>query len=338
MKHFLGALLCVFAFSIIGICQCPKNSGTSYDREKMLKKFEDALKTSIPAYDQSFVDGFFINDLTEPSNKFASSKFAKAESCINFKDNHIYHFSVVEFEKSLSHIAVIESGNLKIFKSINCINGENNLSEVIHYVEKNLKGKKSGEEVLTRLKNYRRYGIYLTIDGYRVSCNYDKEIPENSDKSYNRGEILQQFANTLKGSVSEKVRSQLPRFSVEEERANGFFIYDLTEPSNKQTSLLERVEFKNNHVYHFAHIDLPFSFSNIAVLEDGKVKVFKSINCEGKGDSLKDVIGYLNEKLKNDKNKDEIIQRVKNYRSYGVYASFNGLFTPQCEEVVSTEK
>lgn len=339
LKKFLSATFCVFIFSAIGICQCPKNSDTLYDREKMLERFEDILKVSIPSYSQSFSDGFFINDLTEPSNKFVSSKFAKAENCINFIDNHVYHFSVVEFEKSLSHIAVIENGKLKIFKSINCINGENNLSEVINYVEKKLKGKKSGEEVLTRLKNYRRYGSYLTIDGYRVSCNWDKEITGNSDKLYNRNNVLGQFLDVLRNSISEKVKEQLPPFLgllVEEERAIGFFVYDLTEPSNKQTSLLERVEFKNNHIYHFAFIDSPFSFSNIAILEDGKLKIFKNINCEGKGDSLKNVIDYLNQKLRTNKNKKEILKRVKNYRKYGVYASYNGLSTPQCEESVKT--
>jgi hypothetical protein len=51
---------------------------------------------------------------------------------------------------------------------------------------------------------------------------------------------------------------------------------------------------------------------------------------------LKDVIGYLNQKLKADKDKKEILKRVKNYRKYGVYASFNGLSMPQCEEAVKT--
>src|SRR5690606_37719196 len=121
-------------------------------------------------------------------------------------------------------------------------------------------------------------------------------------KLYNRGNVLGQFADVLRSSVSEEVKEQLSwQFFVEEERANGFFIWDLTEPSNKQTSLLERVEFKNNHIYHFAFIDAPFSFSNIAILEDGKLKIFKAINCKGKSDSLQDVVAYLNGKLKNDK-------------------------------------
>lgn len=339
MKYIFGVIVCLFIFSIMGICQCPKNSDDLYDREKTIKKFVDILGVPMPTQSRGGVDNFFVYDLTEPSNKFTSVQFSKTENCIDFLDKHIYHFSVVEFELSLSNIAILENGNIRVFKSVNCVNGENTLSKVIEYVERNPELLGNKKEVLTRLKNYRRYGNYVTTDGYRVICNFNKEIPENSDKLYDRWKVLNRLSGVLLSSVSEKVQEQLSwRFFTEESRANGFFVYDLTEPSNKQTSLLERVEFKNNHVYHFAFIDLPFSFSNIAVLEDGKLKIFKAINCEGKGSSLQDVVGYLNEKLKNDKNKDEIIKRVKNYREYGVYVPFNGISTPQCEEVLPADK
>jgi hypothetical protein len=98
--------------------------------------------------------------------------------------------------------------------------------------------------------------------------------------------------------------------------------------------MLERIEFKNNHVYHFASIDSPFSFSNIAVLEDGKLKIFKAVNCEGKGDSLEDVIRYLNDRVKQDPRRNEIINQVRNFREYGVYVSDNDLSKPQCEILV----
>jgi len=35
---------------------------------------------------------------------------------------------------------------------------------------------------------------------------------------------------------------------------------------------------------------LPFSLSNVVILEDGKVKLFKAINCENSKDTLDDVI------------------------------------------------
>lgn len=339
MKHFFSAILCIFTFSIIGISQCRENPDSLYNERKMLEQIESILKTSIPAYAQYPEGGFFVYDLTEPANYYKSpTYYTRAEGCVNFTNNHIYYFSVVSFAISYSHIAILEDGKMKIFKSINCKNSKDNLADVINYAEGKLKNNKNKNEILTRLKNYRRYGFYRAIDEERVFCNEDEKIPENSDKLFNRWDVLHQFARVISSSVSEKVQRQFSPFFVEESRANGFFVYDLTEPSNKQTSLLERVEFKNNHVYHFAFIDAPFSFSNIAVLEDGKLKIFKAINCKGKADSLEDVVGYLNEKLKKDKNKDEIIKRVKNYREYGVYASFNGLSESQCEEVVLAEK
>jgi hypothetical protein len=334
MKHFLCAILCVIALSIPGICQCPKNSDSLYDRQKMLESFDNTLKTSIPAYAQFSSHGFFIYDLTEPSNKYIPTQYAKAEACVDFIDKHIYHFSPIYLQISQSHIAFLNAGRLKVFENINCNN--DNLEKAINYANETLKNDKQREDILTRLKNYRRYGYYITVDEYRVSCNYNKEIPENSDKLYNRRQILDQFSEIIRSSVSERLKEEFFWFFVEESRANGFFIYDLTEPANKQTSLLERVEFKNNHIYHFALIDSPFSVSNIAILEGGKLKIFRSLNCAGKGDKVEDVIDYLNEKLKTDNKRNEIIGRVKNYRSYGVYATLNGISMPQCGEVIKT--
>ena len=338
MKYIFCAIFCFFTFSIFASGQCPKNSDGQNNQQKMLEKFDNTLKTSIPAYAKFPLDGFFIYDLTQPSNKYVSTQAGKPENSINFIDNHIYHFSPIDLRFARSHIAFLRDGNVKVFESVNCEYNNDNLEKVVSYANGWLKKDINNDEILIRLKNYRRYGHYRTIDDYRVSCNYDKEIPESSDKLFDRWKVLNQFSDVLRNSISEKMQEQISwRFLTEESRASGFFVWDLTEPTNKQTSLLERVEFKNNHVYHFAFIDLPFSFSNIAVLKDGKMKIFKAINCKNKGDSLEDAITYLNEKLKSDKNKDEIIKRVKNYREYGVYVPFNNLSEPQCEEIISAQ-
>lgn len=310
--------------------KCPNNSDPLYNRQQLLDKFEVALKKSIPEYSKypDISRGFFVYDLSDPVNKHIMPT-----DCINFINNHVYHFSVVYFPFSQSHIAILEDGKVKLFKSINCKGSKDELETVISYVDNKLKNNTSKDEVLTRLKNYRRYGQYVATDEHRLACNTGERIPENADKLYPRWKTLEQFSAVLKSTMSEKIRTQYSPFFIDEARASGFFIFDLTEPSNKQTSLLERVEFKNNHVYHFAYIDLPFSFSNIAVLENGKMKFFKSINCGGKGDSLEAVINYINERMKNDATKDEVIQRIKDYRKYGVYASYNGSSTPQCEDV-----
>ena len=317
---------------------CPENPDRLYDRQKILDQFDSILKASIPEYVKypALTGGFFIYDLTDPSNKYRSqTPHAPAEGCINFIDKHVYHFSVVYFPFSKSHIAILENGKPKVFNSINCEDSSDKLEDVVRYTSKMLENDKNRDDVIVRLKNYRRYGFYRTTDERRVSCDMAEKIPENSDKLYDRRDTLKQLSDILRSSAPELIRKYYPPFFVEGAKANGFFIYDLTEPSNRQTSLLERVNFKNNHAYHFAYIDLPFSFSNIAILEDGKMKIFKAINCEGKGDTLQDVVDYLSQKFKADKNKEETIDRVKTYRKYGVYASFNGLSTPQCEEVRS---
>lgn len=315
---------------------CPQNSDPMYDRQTTLRKLERILKRENSFYDEFPLMGFFVYDLTDPSNSYKSQRNGLPEAgCINFVNNHIYHFSAADWSSSKSQIAILENGKMKVFRSINCKGSKEKLGDVLRYVNENLKDKNK-DETITRLKNYRRYGIYETVDATDYSCG-NEEAPQNSDKMYSRRGVLMEFLATLVHPRRSRVTRGFPNPFIEESRAVGFFVYDLTDPSNKQTSLLERIEFKNNHVYHFGHIDAPFSFSNIAVLEDGKPKIFKTINCEGKGDSLEDVIAYLNEKFRNDKNKDEIITRVKSYREYGAYASFNGLSEPQCKEVVETE-
>lgn len=327
---------------------CPPNSDSIYNRQAILRKLDQILKKSIPYYREFPSMGFFVYDLTDPSNNYRSWRDRlPEESCINFIDNHVYHFSASKLHSSKSQIVFLEDGKLKVFNSINCKNSKQNLASVISYVSEKLGDDK--ESIITRIKHYRRYGIYNTVDQTNWSCGED-EIPENSDKLYSRDEVLKQFLKQLVKTQSLDITKDYavprdyafprgyPSFFIQESRSVGFFIYDLTDPSNKQTSLDERIEFKNNHIYHFADIDLPFSFSNIAILEDGKIKFFRAINCTKKGDRLEDVIAFLNEKLNNDKNKDEILKRVKNYREYGVYTSFNGLSTLQCEEAVKIEK
>lgn len=148
--------------------------------------------------------------------------------------------------------------------------------------------------------------------------NMTEKCSPNPDNLYNRQQVLEQLAKILTISIPEYQQFDSSGFYVENERGKNFFVQDLTDTSNKQT-LQSCVNFINNHVYHFAPIYLPYSFSHILILEDGNLKIFKSINCVGRGDALEDVINYLNQKLKNDRNKEEVISRVKNYRRYGIY-------------------
>jgi hypothetical protein len=290
------------------------------------------LKASIPAYAQFPGRGFFVFDLTDPVNRYIPEPFVNANKEIRFVDGHFYHFAPVEFAISESHLAVLEAGKLKVFKSINCGHSADQLKDVLAYASTKGKNDRQTKELLTRLSNYRRYGFYITTDSSRVSCNSDASTPSNPDPMYQRSEILERLSRILEASVSESVKKQYPGFSVEEGRANGFFVYDLTDPSNRQTSLLERVDFKDRHVYHFAYIDLPFSYSHVVVLEHGKLKVFRNLICDSSGDRLKELVQYLRQTSGRDRILSALIGRVKNYRRYGVYSSFGGLSQPQCAE------
>lgn len=304
--------------------QFPSRGCLDDNNKAILNEIDKILKRNISYYRRFPSMGFFIYDLTDPSNSYASARHGRSEKgCITFTEGHVYHFSTIELAASKSQIAVFEHGKLKVFNSINCKQGKAGLEEVINYVNKAVNVKEK-DDTLTRLKHYRRYGKYESVDQKEYNCGVE-QISPNSDKLYSRREILNRFRSALR-----YFERNYPNYRIEAERAVGFFVYDLTEPSNKQTSMLERIDFKNGHVYHFADIDLPFSFSNIAVLEDGRIRIFRNINCEGQGDRIEEVISYLSEKLKDDKNKNEIIQRVINYRKYGVYVSLNGLSTPQC--------
>lgn len=309
--------------------KCSRNSDPRYDRESVLTELNRVLKKSNSFYKEFALMGFFVYDLTDPLNNYTSERHGFSEQgCVNFINHHLYHFSPISLSSSNSQILFLEEGKLKIFKAINCPGSKDKLADVVRYVKEKLKDDKNKEDTLTRLKHYRRYGTYSTVDSTEYTCG--EKPPPNSDQLYLRRSVLHEFFKSL---IYGSVPGGEPRHPifVEADRGIGFFIYDLTDPANKQTSMLERVEFKNNHVYHFASIDVPFSFSNIAFLEDGRSKIFKAVNCEGKGDSLEDVIRYLNEKLKQNPKRDEIINRVKNYRDYGVYVSDNGSSKPRCE-------
>lgn len=145
-----------------------------------------------------------------------------------------------------------------------------------------------------------------------------EKCQENPDILYNRQNVLEEIAGILNEAIPEYGK-MYSGFRVRDERAILFFVHDLTDPSNKQTGSKDKqcVNFINNHIYHVSPLSYMYSFSQIVVLEGGKLRVFKSINCLV--DKPEDVIRYLSAKLAGDKNKDAIIERVKNYRKYGRY-------------------
>lgn len=155
------------------------------------------------------------------------------------------------------------------------------------------------------------------VESIKVRCK------PNSDPLYIRSRVLDELANLLNESIPEYSKGFPKGFHSDSEIAFGFFVVDLTNPANKQMTSQECVDFINGHVYHVAPDDSYYSLSQIVILEEGKLKVFKSVNCPPRGDRLEDVISYVSAKLARDKQRDAIIDRVRSYRKFGVYGSLH---------------
>jgi hypothetical protein len=153
--------------------------------------------------------------------------------------------------------------------------------------------------------------------------------PPNSDRLYDRKKIIKRLGKVLNKSVPENVWGKYG-VTDDEKSPAGFFIYDLTDTSNKDITSTGCIEFKDNHVYHFAPFDYAFSLSHIVILENGNLKVFKSINCKGRGDTLEGVLVYLRQKLANEENKEEILERVENYKQYAKHFKMDNYSTSVC--------
>jgi hypothetical protein len=145
----------------------------------------------------------------------------------------------------------------------------------------------------------------------------------NSDPLYVRSRVLGELANVLNESIPEYSKGVPRGFYSDSENAIGFFVVDLTNPANKQATFRDCVDFINGHVYHVAPHDSYYSLSQIVILEEGKLKVFRSVNCPPRGDRLEDAISYVSAKFARAKHRDEIMNRVRNYRKYGFYGSLH---------------
>ena len=66
------------------------------------------------------------------------------------------------------------------------------------------------------------------------------------------------------------------------------------------------------------------------MLEDGHLKVFKAINCKDNNEHLTDVIAYVERRLKKDRNREELLTRLRHYRAHGFYINTDSPRVP-CE-------
>ena len=171
------------------------------------------------------------------------------------------------------------------------------------------------------------------LDTEKKTIKSEVVCPKNTDNLYGRQQTLEQIAELLNDSIPEFKTKWDKGFFVRNEMPWRFNIYDLTDISNK-TSVRDDfcINFINRHVYHVFPDNYSYSFSHIIILEDGKLKIFKSINCKGRADSLDDVLNYLKQNL-TDNNKDEIMDRVRDYRTYGSYHRVDPMASLQCKEI-----
>jgi len=137
--------------------------------------------------------------------------------------------------------------------------------------------------------------------------------------------VLEEFAAVLNRNIPEFRRVHDPEgFRIVDGRPVAFFVFNLADTANAypknafdSTAYSDGNPFTLNSrgVYHFAPLRLNLSFSHIGVLAKGRLKVFSFLNCEGKGDSLPDVVEYVTEMGFD----NTVVARVRNYRAYGTY-------------------
>jgi hypothetical protein len=193
-------------------------------------------------------------------------------------------------------------------------------------------------EMMSAMFTYKLTGLFLSIafGGYVILVGAQKPVQTeakagvsvrkckpNPESLYDRHKILKELADLLNHSIPEFSKANPKGFYTDGENGIGFFVVDLTNPSNEYVSLGDCVDFINGDVYHVAPLHEYYSLSQIVILEEGKLKVFRSINCPGRGDRLEDVLNYVSARLSNDKQKNEIINRIRDYRKYDHYFALN---------------
>ena len=176
------------------------------------------------------------------------------------------------------------------------------------------------------------YISYLTTSLFMMSCSFTKSQSKTENISppnccsdtliggkYNRKKVFDEFAKTLNLLVPEWGGDKKGFYVNEECQLIGAFIWDITDTLNKETTLNECIALKEGHIYHFSPMRRTYSYSSIAILSNGQVKIFKAINCPEKGDKIEDVIQYAKDSLSSIPHEPELIIRLKDYRKYGVY-------------------
>lgn len=165
-----------------------------------------------------------------------------------------------------------------------------------------------------------------------TSTHQDKAAcAQNPDALYDRHQVLTSLAEILNDSAPTYRKYEPRGLEIVNDKPRRFFVYDLTDLSNTGTPLGSCVQLLNKHVYHVAPLYLPYSFSHIVFLDDGQLKVFRSVNCD-RGDRIESVLNYLQANLPDNGRKNEILARVKAYRDHGLYVTTDDRVV-RCDEM-----
>jgi hypothetical protein len=154
--------------------------------------------------------------------------------------------------------------------------------------------------------------------GHNLNVNHDSV----GVYQYRHTRVLNSFCKVLtqlkkRFAPVYDFKDPFTQFGVNGKKPKAFFIYDLVDTLNNSMNGL--VSFKEGHIYHFAPLSQYESFSNICILFHGKLVFFKAINCKKGINSIKQVIAYLEQNLKNSPDFDGILSRTANYRHFGRY-------------------
>lgn len=140
--------------------------------------------------------------------------------------------------------------------------------------------------------------------------------------------VLEEFAAILNRNVPE-FRETIDRkgFRVVDGQPVRFFVFNLADTTNSFPRDLDpakdtQLPFALNEqgIFHFAPIWLEYSISHIGVVENDQLRVFSFVNCEGRGESIRDVVEYVSGLGSYD---SAVIARVQDYRSYGFYVLYD---------------
>ncbi len=322
--------IAVFLFCGVSVTlanDCVPNGDLQYDRSAILMSFlERVIKdpgytTRLEAGGQK-TRGFDVYDLVDGGNTTRGGK------CIEFKEGHIYHFSSTEFRWSVSHIAILKHGEVKIFSAINCGNIIKNLREVTRFANRALENREDKKEVLIRLSFYRRYAYWVWQIDPLVNCNSSVEIPENRYGDSSRNIIIEKWSRIARAHVPDAFDGYVGNIPVENQVVDDIYIQDLSDLNNKQDSVVSPIILNEGHLYQFGLIDLPYSLTHFAVLKNGEINYFTATECRPKMDRLEQLTMFIEENIESRKEVRKMKERIREYEKYRIATPLAGATEP----------